>query len=102
LDVRADTELVKFYHRGVLVKVHPRQPAGARSTDRADLPGDFDAVVERVECNDDDSRSRWASKAALIADALVYWRPDLVDDDARTPARRRRSCWCGCSRSRSR
>ena len=38
LDVRADSELVEFYHRGVLVKVHPRQPAGARSTDRADLP----------------------------------------------------------------
>jgi transposase len=38
LDVRADAELVKFYHQGVLVKVHPRQPAGGRSTDRADLP----------------------------------------------------------------
>jgi hypothetical protein len=38
LDVRADTELVKFYHRGVLVKVHPRQLAGGRSTDPADLP----------------------------------------------------------------
>lgn len=38
LDVRADAELVKFYHRGVLVKVHPRQPAGGRSTDRNDLP----------------------------------------------------------------
>ncbi|MGO8937761.1 MAG: IS21 family transposase [Mycobacterium sp.] len=38
LDVRADSELVKFYHRGKLVKVHPRQPAGGRSTDRADLP----------------------------------------------------------------
>jgi hypothetical protein len=38
LDVRADSELVKFYHRGTLVKVHPRQPAGDRSTDRADLP----------------------------------------------------------------
>ncbi|WP_006241727.1 IS21 family transposase [Mycolicibacterium tusciae] len=38
LDVRADSELVKFYHRGVLVKVHPRQPPGGRSTDRADLP----------------------------------------------------------------
>jgi transposase len=38
LDVRADSELVKFYHRGQVVKVHPRQPAGARSTDRADLP----------------------------------------------------------------
>ena len=38
VDVRADAELVKFYHRGVLVKIHPRQPAGGRSTDRADLP----------------------------------------------------------------
>ncbi len=38
LDVRADSELVKFHHRGVLVKVHPRQPAGGRSTDPADLP----------------------------------------------------------------
>ncbi|BBX22682.1 TetR family transcriptional regulator [Mycolicibacter terrae] len=25
---------------------------------------------------------RWSSKAALITDALVYWRPDLIDDDA--------------------
>jgi len=24
---------------------------------------------------------RWASKAALITDALVYWRPGLADDD---------------------
>lgn len=24
---------------------------------------------------------RWSSKTALIADALVYWRPDLLDDD---------------------
>ena len=38
LDVRADGELVKFYHRGTLVKVHPRHPPGGRSTDRADLP----------------------------------------------------------------
>jgi hypothetical protein len=38
LDVRADSELVKFYHRGQVVKTHPRQPAGGRSTDPADLP----------------------------------------------------------------
>ncbi len=38
LSVRADTELVKFYHRGTLVKIHPRTPPGGRSTDRADLP----------------------------------------------------------------
>jgi AcrR family transcriptional regulator len=25
---------------------------------------------------------RWSSKASLMADALVYWRPDLLADDA--------------------
>ncbi|MFV8054697.1 TetR/AcrR family transcriptional regulator [Mycobacterium sp. 48b] len=25
---------------------------------------------------------RWSSKAALITDALVYWKPDLMEDDA--------------------
>src|ERR1700742_2089689 len=28
---------------------------------------------------------RWSSKAALMADALVYWRPDLLDNDAPDP-----------------
>jgi hypothetical protein len=38
LEARADSALVKFYARGNLVKVHPRQPAGGRSTDPEDLP----------------------------------------------------------------
>jgi transposase len=38
VDVRADGHLVKIFHRGVLVKTHPRQNAGGRSTDPADLP----------------------------------------------------------------
>ena len=37
LDARADSE-VKLYARGQLVKTHPRQRPGGRSTDRADLP----------------------------------------------------------------
>lgn len=40
VDVRADGQLVKIFHRGVLVKTHPRQSAGGRSTDPADLPAD--------------------------------------------------------------
>jgi transposase len=40
ISARADGELAKFYHRGQLVKTHPRQPAGTRSTDPADLPPD--------------------------------------------------------------
>jgi transposase len=38
LDARADSQLVKLYASGRLVKTHPRQPPGGRSTDREDLP----------------------------------------------------------------
>ena len=42
LEARADSELVKLYSVGAgggrLVKTHPRQPPGGRSTDPADLP----------------------------------------------------------------
>jgi len=40
LEARADSELVKLYSRGQLLKTHPRQPPGGRSTDRADLPAE--------------------------------------------------------------
>jgi transposase len=36
--VRADRELVRVYHRGQLIKVHPRMQPGQRSTDPLDLP----------------------------------------------------------------
>lgn len=38
VDVRADSALVKLFHRGQLVKVHPRQRPGGRVTDPDDLP----------------------------------------------------------------
>jgi uncharacterized protein (DUF58 family) len=40
LDARADTALVKLFHRGQLVKTHPRQQPGRRVTDPADLPAE--------------------------------------------------------------
>jgi transposase len=40
VDVRADRSLVRIFHRGTLVKVHPRQAPGRRSTDPDDLPAD--------------------------------------------------------------
>jgi len=40
VDVRADRQLVRVFHRGQLVKVHPRKPPGGRSTDPADLPAE--------------------------------------------------------------
>jgi hypothetical protein len=38
VDVRADRTLVRIFHRNQLVKVHPRQQPGRRSTDPGDLP----------------------------------------------------------------
>jgi transposase len=38
VDVRGDSRLVRIYLRGELIKVHPPQPPGARSTDYTDYP----------------------------------------------------------------
>jgi hypothetical protein len=40
VEVRADAELVRVFHRGQLVKVHPRAQPGGRVTDPADLPAE--------------------------------------------------------------
>jgi transposase len=40
LDARADSQLVKLYVNGRLVKAHPRQQPGRRSTDPDDLPAE--------------------------------------------------------------
>jgi hypothetical protein len=47
VSARADEELVKLFYRGQLVKTHPRQPAGGRSTDPADLPAEKTAYAMR-------------------------------------------------------
>jgi len=40
VDVRADRQLVRVFSRGQLIKVHPRQAPGGRSTDPEDLPSE--------------------------------------------------------------
>lgn len=40
VQARADSQLVRIFHHGQLVKVHPRKPPGGRSTDPADLPAE--------------------------------------------------------------
>ena len=44
---RADRSTVRFYHREVLVKTHPRMPRAGRSTDPSDFPPDKAAVASR-------------------------------------------------------
>ena len=45
--VRTDRRLVKAFHRGQLVKVHPRQAPGGRSTDPQDFPDEKRAYALR-------------------------------------------------------
>jgi hypothetical protein len=47
VDARADRSLVRIFHRGQLVKVHPRVAAGRRSTDPGDLPSEKTAYAMR-------------------------------------------------------
>ena len=47
LSARADRVSVKLYARGQLIKVHPRQAPGGRSTDPEDLPAERSAYALR-------------------------------------------------------
>ena len=48
VEVGLGVKLVRIYHRGQLVKVHPRQPRGGRSTDTADYPAELSAYTLRA------------------------------------------------------
>jgi hypothetical protein len=47
VQVRADSHLVKVFHKGELIKVHPRKAPGQRSTDPDDYPADRRAYAMR-------------------------------------------------------
>lgn len=47
LRARADSNTVRFYDKGVLIKTHPRMRPGGRSTDASDFPPDAGAVARR-------------------------------------------------------
>lgn len=47
VDARADRNLVRVFHRGQLIKVHPRKPPGGRSTHAEDLPAEKTAYAMR-------------------------------------------------------
>jgi transposase len=72
--VRADGELVKMFHRGQLVKTHPRQPAGGRSTDPADLPAEKTAYAMR-------DLTRLIGTAAAHGPDIGIYAERLLDHD---------------------
>ena len=46
--MRLGSKLVRIYHRGRLIKVHPRQDRGGRSTDPDDYPAELSAYTLRA------------------------------------------------------
>lgn len=74
LDARADSALVKLYHRGQVVKVHPRAEPGSRVTDPADLPAHKSVYAMRDVVS-------LAAAARGHGDAIGAYADRLLDTD---------------------
>ncbi len=48
VEIGLGSKLVRIYHRGRLIKLHPRQPRGGRSTDSEDYPPELTAYTLRA------------------------------------------------------
>ena len=77
VQVRADSQLVRIWHRGVLVKVHPRTRAGGRVTDPADLPAGTAAYALRdigyLQRQADDAGPAIGAYAAALLHHPLPW-----------------------------
>ncbi len=71
LDARADSALVKLFHRGQLVKTHPRQQPGRRSTDPADLPAEKTTYAMRDVASLAGAARRHGDSVGVYADRLL-------------------------------
>lgn len=72
VEVRADRTLVRIFARGQLVKVHPRQQPGRRSTDPGDLPTHKTVYALR-------DLDRLQRMAASHGDAIGVYAAALLD-----------------------
>jgi transposase len=77
LDARADSQLVKLFHRGRLVKTHPRQPPGGRSTDPNDLPAERTGYamrdLDRLKATADDHGTNIGIYVHRLLDDPLPW-----------------------------
>jgi Mu transposase, C-terminal domain len=77
VEVRADSQLVRIWHRGELVKTHPRARPGGRVTDPADLPEHKSAYALRdigyLQRLADECGPAVGAYAAAILDHPLPW-----------------------------
>ena len=72
VEVRLGSKLVRIYHRGRLIKVHPRQGRGGRSTDPDDYPSELSAYTLRAP--EQIKRSAGSQGPAVVAYAERLFR----------------------------
>ena len=70
VEIGLGLKLVRIYHRGQLVKVHPRQPRGGRATDTADYPAELSAYTLRAPDGIKRSAAEQGPAVAEFADRL--------------------------------
>jgi hypothetical protein len=71
LRARADSQTVRFYDRGVMVKTHPRKPPGSRSTDPNDFPDDSGKLAGRTTEWLVERARKHGEGVAVFADVLL-------------------------------
>ena len=65
VEIGLGSKLVRIFHRGRLLKLHPRQPRGGRSTDPADYPEELTAYTLRAP---EGIKSRAAEQGPAVAE----------------------------------
>ena len=70
VEIALDSKLVRIYHQGKLIKVHPRQSKGRRSTDPDDYPKEFIAYTLRAPDKITQSAAELGEAVAAFADRL--------------------------------
>jgi transposase len=77
VEVRADRSLVRIFHRGQLIKVHPRQEPGRRATDPDDLPADKTVYamrdLDRLRAMAGEHGPNVGAYAAALLDIPLPW-----------------------------
>ena len=67
------SKLVRIYHRGRLIKVHPRQDRGGRSTDPDDYPAELSAYTLRAPEQIKRSAASQVAYAERLFDGPLPW-----------------------------
>ena len=70
VEIGLGSKLVRIFHRGRLLKLHPRQPRGGRSTDPADYPEELTAYTLRTPESIKRRAAEQGSAVAEFADRL--------------------------------